>query len=450
MKLNRKKLNVVLPQIKSRLNVAVMADNPEYPGLIDFIFQPKSRDAEFGYLNRLTCSMGEEDDLFGNDPVGTLGKPLLVNVARLKEALKKSGSESEIQNGVVNGINVLADVSDVEISKMGEFIESCWNSMKKEVMPEYIDFTMSKIDYELMASTVTPFVSCDYARYSMNGYCVDFRKSEDFINFAATDGRRLSLCKFPYKHSKMGDDKDKGGSFIIKPLNLFIPDSDYSRTQWRISERIAVIRIQTKDYSIDCWAIPIEGQFPNYSRVIPTRDENSEWLNLSAKSARNAFNLIKGSIDNSGHLSYKNEVFIDAEDPKRVRLTVQGASADIDGEASRPMRIWVCWDLIAPCFFETPYTKFMLKSANSGILSENSRAVLGTTMAITKITMPLLDPDRDEWGLPNASKVPTPSNSAAVEDKFENEDEVNDVNDEPEDEDGGTIGYGDFTEDEPF
>jgi hypothetical protein len=57
----------------------------------------------------------------------------------------------------------------------------------------------------------------------MCGYEIDFGKGEDFINFVATDGRKLALCKFPCKHPRMGTDEGNGGDFIIKPLHFFIP-----------------------------------------------------------------------------------------------------------------------------------------------------------------------------------------------------------------------------------
>jgi hypothetical protein len=401
MKLNKKKLDVVLPQIKAHLNVAVMMDNPESPGLVDFIFQPKAKDISPGYLNRLTCSMTGENDLFGNGGAEILGKPLMVNTALLRGALKSGNSEPEIKDGVVNGISVLAGSGDTKVSDMLGVIESGWNGIKDLKLPESAEFVMPRVDYELMANTVIPFVSHDYVRYYMSGYYVDFGKSGDFINFAATNGMRLSLCKFPCDHPKMGDDKG-GGGFILNPLNLFIPESEYSRAQWAVNEYASLIRIQTEDYSIDCWAKPIEGQFPNYPKVIPDKAEYKEWINLNARSARKAFDSVRGLINDSldGYGRFI-PVFINSENPKSIKLAVSGASVDIDGEASRPMRLRMDWNHISPAFFNTPFTKFFLKDVNSAILTESLRAVPGTTMTITKVIMPLRQEngDVDAWGI---------------------------------------------------
>jgi DNA polymerase III sliding clamp (beta) subunit (PCNA family) len=427
MKLNKKKLNVILPQIKAHLNVAVMTDNPKTPGSVDFFFQPAAKGTEPGYLNKLTCSMGEEDGLFESDAIETLGSPLTVNIARLRDALKVGDSDPEFKDGAVNGISVLVNSDDYKFSGMCKIIKSGWKSIKKYKPQESVKFTMSRVDYELMADTVTPFVSQDPIRYLMNGYYVDFGKSDDFINFAATDGQRLSVCKFPCTRTMPGDKEDDG--FILKPLNLFIPKSAYSKTLWTVNEFFSLIQIQTEDYSIDCWAKPIEGTFPNYPKVIPDKRENPEWMSLSVRSARNAFGSIKGLIDNSGYSLTRNAVFFNAEDPKRIRLTVPGASADIDGEASRPMRIRASWDLMSSGFFETPYTKFMIQNANKAILIEEPRAVPGTTMSIVKVIMPLQREDNaDEWGLADLTKTRSDRDKEEpedeAEDEFEDEDEI--------------------------
>jgi hypothetical protein len=439
MKLNRKKLNIILPQIKAHLNVAIMMDNPEYPGLIDFLFQPKSKDLKFGYLNKLTCGAGCGDGLFTDAVVETLGKPLVVDTARFRGALKGGGFEPELRDGTVNGINIQADPDNSKAVE--KIIKASWKDIRDFDFSGGVKFVMSRIDYELTANTMIQFVSHDVTRIFMCGYDVDCSKGEDFINFAATDGRRLAVCKFPFKHLKMGDDEGKGGDFIFDPLHLFIPESGYSRIQWQVTEYAALIRIQTEDYSIDCWAKPLEWQFPNYARVIPDRGRNKEWIILNARSARNAFNSIKGLINNGGYSAIKNQVFLDAEDPKRVKLAVPGASIDIDGEASRPMRLRVSWDCMNSTFFDTPSTKFLLQSVDKAILAEETKAVRGTTMKVTKVIMPMTREDNaDEWGIAGLSKMQT----EAVD--FQKD--VEEFGEAEDNADASSIGYGDFSEDD--
>jgi hypothetical protein len=439
MKLNRKKLNRILPQIKAHLNVAVMMDNPDLPGLVDFLFQPKSRDVEFGCLNKLTCGMGGGDDLFADAAIETLGKPLVVDISRLRDALKGGEFEPELKDGIVNGIDIRADAGNFKIASMKRVIGANWNRLKDFSFSGCVKFAMSRIDYELTANTMLRFVSHDFVRIQMCGYAVDFSKGEDFINFVATDGRRLALCKFPCKHPKMDDAEGKGGNFIFNPLQFFIPESDYSRSQWRIDEDYSLIRIQTEDYSIDCWARPIDGQFPNYLRVIPNREQNKEWMKLSARSARDAFNSIKGLINNSGYSSVKNPVFFDAEYPKHIKLSVPGASIDIDGEASRPMRLRVGWDYMNSAFFDTPFTKFLLQDVVHAVFAEESRAVRGTTLAVTKVVMPMAHEDNadeaNEWGVVDVTKSQTSGRDASEESEHEDDED-----------DGAAVEYGDSSD----
>jgi DNA polymerase III sliding clamp (beta) subunit (PCNA family) len=417
MKLKKKKLNTILSQIKAHLNIVVMMDNPEHPGLIDFIFQPKSKEIESGYLNRLTCGIGGGDDLFADTVIETLGNPLVIDITRFRDALKCGEFEPELKNGVVNGINIEIDTDDLKNASMGSFINNSWDNIKNSKFPDSIKFEMPRIDYELMADTMTQHVSHDIARISMCGYDIDFSKGEDFINFIATDGRRLAVCKFPCKHPKMGDDEGENGNFIFRPLHFFIPESDYSRTQWSVNKYCSLVRIQTEDYSIDCWAKPIEGLFPNYIKVIPGQELIKEWMILNARSARNAFDSIKGLINNDRYSSVKNKVSFDAEDPKHIKLAISGASVDIYGEASRPMCLKANWDYMNSAFFDTPSTKFLFQdNVNKAILTEESRAIRGTTMTITKLVMPMEHEDYvDEWGLVNRTQNKTAINDSSEE-----------------------------------
>jgi hypothetical protein len=406
MKLNRKKLNIVLPQIKAYLNAAVMQDNRERPGTVDFLFQPKSRETEPGYLNRLSVDMGNGNDLFDNTDTETLGKPIFIDIARFRDALKGGESDLELEDGTVNGISILASNDDYKVTSAKRIIDTGWKELKDYDPPESVRFMMSRVDYELMTGLMSRFISQDLTRYSMCGYDIDFGKSDDFINFAASDGRRLALCKFPCTHSFSGNEEDQRKDFIFKPVNLFIPGSDYSRVHWTVNKFVSLIRIQTEDYGIDCWAGSIEGIFPTYSRVIPSEEMNREWMTVNARSARNAFESIKRLINNSGYSTVKNQVCFNAEDPKRIRLMVPGALVDIDGEASRPMCLRVGWDYIESCFFDTPVTKFMIQDATKALLVKEARAVRGTTMTVTKVLMPMTHEDSvDEWGIADVNKL---------------------------------------------
>jgi DNA polymerase III sliding clamp (beta) subunit (PCNA family) len=441
MKLNKKKLNIILSQIKAHQNVALIKGNPESPGLIDIIFQPKSKDVELGYLNKLTCNMAEGDDIFPDTSIESLDKEFIINVSRLRDALKGKISEPEFVDGIVNGIDIRS-TDDSKVALQNQFIKQTWKDIQNiaQNFEATARFVTPNIDYELMADTVSQFVSHDPTRAFMSGFSVDFRKGEDFINFVATDGKRLAICKFPCLHPKMVDEKDSHvGEFTLKPICLFKPTSAYSKTQWMIGKQAACISIVTDDYSIDCWARPIDGQFPNYVRVIPSREDASDYMVINAHNVRNAFASVKGLINNSGYSYLKNQIFLNAEDPKRVKLTVTGASIDIDGEASRPMCLRFNWDLFNSTLFNTSYTKLWIQAVDKAAFAEENRAVKGTSLSILKVVMPMQrEDDTDEWGIAHVTHKQESASKNDIEDDIESE---NDIANDEDDEDS-TIKYG--------
>jgi hypothetical protein len=146
MKLNKKKLNLILPQIKAHLNVAVIADNSKYPGLIDFLFQLKGKEIEPGNLNKLTCDMSIGNDLFADTAIETLRKPFVVDIVRFRDALKGGGFETELKAGVANGINIQADASNFEMTLVGKTIDANWNSVKDFDFSGSVKFNVSSTE----------------------------------------------------------------------------------------------------------------------------------------------------------------------------------------------------------------------------------------------------------------------------------------------------------------
>jgi hypothetical protein len=400
MKLNKKKLNGILSQIKSHLDVAIMMDTPEHPGLIDFLFQPKAGTIISECLNKLTCDLGNGDDLFADSVIETLGSPIIVSIARLRDVLKTCEFELDLKDGVINGVNiqVSTDIISHEFISLEKGINANWDDIKKFDFSGSVKFAMSQIDYELVVNTMRQFVSLDTTRYFMCGYDIDFRQGDDFINFVATDGKRMAICKFPCKYSK-GDSKWKSNNPIFMPSHLFIPESAYSQVQWWVNECAALIRIQTENYSIDCWGRAIDGKFPNYLRIISGLEQNEEWISLSARSVRKAVDSTKGLINNSGRLA-RGPVLFDAEDPKYIKLTISGATVNVEGEASRPMRFSVEWSQINSVFMNTPFTKFWFKNARSAFFTKEVTPTIGATVTVTKVAISWSDEDNtDEWGI---------------------------------------------------
>jgi DNA polymerase-3 subunit beta len=110
-------------------------------------------------------------------------------------------------------------------------------------------------------------VSDDETRYFMNG--VFFEKSEDKFIMVATDGRRLA-----YISKAAGAGVEDFGGIIVPPKILTIlmkRAGDEGMVSISITDK--TIFIQFGSYKLS--SVLIEGQFPNYRKVIPENQEHS-------------------------------------------------------------------------------------------------------------------------------------------------------------------------------
>ena len=112
-------------------------------------------------------------------------------------------------------------------------------------------------------------VSDDETRYFMNG--VFFEKAEDKFIMVATDGRRLAYI------TKKADIEDFQGVIIPpKILNIVMKRAgDEGMISLSVTDKN--IFIQFGSYQLS--SVLIEGQFPNYRRVIPETQEKSFSVN---------------------------------------------------------------------------------------------------------------------------------------------------------------------------
>ncbi|MDR1930296.1 MAG: DNA polymerase III subunit beta [Treponema sp.] len=123
---------------------------------------------------------------------------------------------------------------------------------------------------EMVVQTVFA-VSDDETRYFMNG--VFFKKEGENLIMVATDGRRLAYIEKPVK----AEIPDFDGVIIPpKILNVLIKRSgDEGLLEISITDKIIFIRFGTYNLS----SVLIEGQFPNYKRVIPENQSYSFTVN---------------------------------------------------------------------------------------------------------------------------------------------------------------------------
>lgn len=122
----------------------------------------------------------------------------------------------------------------------------------------YFDFP-SKEFKEMINQTVFA-ISDDETRYFMNG--VYFEKTDDALHMVATDGRRLAFSTKPFSGSV-----DFTPAIIPQKILHIINKraSDEGLISIGVGEKIIFIKFGNYEFS----SLLIEGQFPNYKRVIP-------------------------------------------------------------------------------------------------------------------------------------------------------------------------------------
>ncbi|MDR2397370.1 MAG: DNA polymerase III subunit beta [Spirochaetaceae bacterium] len=132
-------------------------------------------------------------------------------------------------------------------------------------------FEMPVKDFKEMILQTIFAVSDDETRYFMNG--VFFEKAEDKLVMVATDGRRLAYI------SKALDTAIEDFPGIIIPPKILHIIMKRAGDEGLISISVSdtIIFIQFGSYNLS--SVLIEGQFPNYHRVIPENQSSSFIVN---------------------------------------------------------------------------------------------------------------------------------------------------------------------------
>jgi DNA polymerase-3 subunit beta len=149
-------------------------------------------------------------------------------------------------------------------------------SMTSDKFPEFTasgkDFFEIPIrDFKEMIKQTIFAISDDQTRYFMNG--VFFEKTENKFIMVATDGRRLA-----YASKNAAADVQDFPGIIIPPkiINIIMKRSgDEGMAEISITEKTIFIQFGFYKFS----SVLIDGQFPNYRRVIPEKQENHFTVN---------------------------------------------------------------------------------------------------------------------------------------------------------------------------
>ena len=144
-------------------------------------------------------------------------------------------------------------------------------SIASEKFPEFSagskeSFEIPIKDFKDMIQETVFAISDDETRYFMNG--VFFEKSENKFVMVATDGRRLAYIN---KNAAIGVADFPGIIIPPKILNIVLRRAGDEGTV-AISVTDKIIYIQFGSYKLS--SVLIEGQFPNYRRVIPENQTN--------------------------------------------------------------------------------------------------------------------------------------------------------------------------------
>jgi DNA polymerase-3 subunit beta len=174
--------------------------------------------------------------------------------------------------GILNVIpdgDVEFDNTDIKmvIKPNSKQVKFFLNTMHTDQFPEFessngaIDFEMPIGDFKSMIKQTIFSVSDDQTRYFMNG--VFFEKLDDKFIMVATDGRRMAYAE---KATDTAIDDFEGIIVPDKILNLVLKhSSDEGNILISIKDNMIFVSFG----SFHFYSKLIEGQFPNYRRVIP-------------------------------------------------------------------------------------------------------------------------------------------------------------------------------------
>ncbi|MDR0474943.1 MAG: DNA polymerase III subunit beta [Treponema sp.] len=160
-------------------------------------------------------------------------------------------------------------------------------------------------------------VSDDETRYNMNG--VNLEKEKGKIIMVSTDGRRLA-----YISKDIGDDIDDFSGIIIPPkiLNIIIKRAgDEGFISMSVSNKIVFVKFGQYKFS----SVLLEGQFPNYRKVIPEKQDNS--LTVKRLEMLDALHRVGIMLDKKG-----NRIYLGIEPGKLALYSEENEIGNVDDE----------------------------------------------------------------------------------------------------------------------
>lgn len=170
-------------------------------------------------------------------------------------------------------IEFIQDDIKVVIKPISKKVKFDLKSMASDKFPDFSStenvpyFDIPADQFKEMITQTIFAISDDETRYFMNG--VYFEKKDEMLNMVSTDGRRLAFISKP-----LCQGISDFNSVIVPPkiLNIVLKRAP---SEGIISVAIVEKMIYIKFGNYNFSSVLLEGQFPNYSRVIPERQEYS-------------------------------------------------------------------------------------------------------------------------------------------------------------------------------
>jgi DNA polymerase-3 subunit beta len=190
--------------------------------------------------------------------------------------------------------------SKISIRPIAKKVRFQLKSIASEKFPEFPAakeesfFEMPIKDFKEMILQTVFAVSDDETRYFMNG--VFFELSENKLVMVATDGRRLA-----YIDKTLETEIQTFPSIIIPPkiLNIIMKRAgDEGLVSISVTEKVIFIRFGSYNLS----SVLIEGQFPNYHRVIP--ENQSYTFSVNRHEMLDALKRVSLLVEQKSHRVY--------------------------------------------------------------------------------------------------------------------------------------------------
>ncbi len=170
-------------------------------------------------------------------------------------------------------------------------------------IPKELYFNFPQKEFIDMISKTTFAVSDDETRYFMNG--VFFKRSDQKLLMVATDGRRLSYIS---KEIDV-DVKFEGMKGIIIPTKILMLGRKLLSGEGNFSIALTDKNIFLRSNKHKLSSNLIDGQFPNYERVIPEKQEYSAIIEkLNFLEALKRVSLLVEHKSNRIFLSFENDI----------------------------------------------------------------------------------------------------------------------------------------------